>query len=60
MFKAIRPGWRLRRGQGKRRAKPAWNLGMKESYEEDLANHSGLEPYAGDGNIAGVIANKFF
>ena len=27
---------------------------MKESYREDLASYSGLEPYAGDGNIAGV------
>ncbi len=27
---------------------------MKESYGEDLANHSGPESYAGDGNIAGV------
>jgi len=26
---------------------------MKESYREDLASHSGLEPYAGDGNIPG-------
>jgi len=25
---------------------------MKESYREGLASHSGLEPYAGDGNIA--------
>jgi len=29
---------------------------MKESYREDLASHSGLEPYAGDGNIAGVAS----
>ena len=27
---------------------------MKESYAEDLASHSGLEPYAGNGNAAGV------
>ncbi len=27
---------------------------MKESYGEDLANHSGPESYAGDGNKAGV------
>ena len=31
---------------------------MKESYEEDLANHFGLEPYAGDGNIAGVASAR--
>jgi hypothetical protein len=29
---------------------------MKESYREDLASSSGLEPYAGDGNIAGVAS----
>ena len=29
---------------------------MKESYREDLANRSGLEPYAGDGNVAGVAS----
>ena len=27
---------------------------MKESYRENLATYSGLKPYAGDGNIAGV------
>ena len=27
---------------------------MKESYREDLASSSGLEPYAGDGDIVGV------
>jgi hypothetical protein len=31
---------------------------MKESYREDLASHSGLEPYAGDGNIAGVASAR--
>ena len=31
---------------------------MKESYEEDLANHFGLEPCAGDGNIAGVASAR--
>ena len=29
---------------------------MKESYREYLASHSGLNPYAGDGNIAGVAS----
>ena len=29
---------------------------MKESYREDLASSSGLEPYAGGGNIAGVAS----
>ena len=29
---------------------------MKESDREDLANSSGLEPYAGDGNIVGVAS----
>jgi len=28
--------------------------GMRESYREELASHSGLEPYAGDGDVAGV------
>jgi hypothetical protein len=27
---------------------------MKESYEEGLASRLGLEPYAGNGNVAGV------
>ena len=31
---------------------------MKESYREDLASYSGLEPYAGDGNIAGVASAR--
>ena len=31
---------------------------MKESYREGLASHSGLEPYAGDGNIAGVASAR--
>ena len=31
---------------------------MKESYREDLASHSGLEPYAGDGDIAGVASTR--
>lgn len=29
---------------------------MKESYRENLASYSGLEPYAGGGNIAGVAS----
>ena len=29
---------------------------MKESYREDLASHSGLEPYAVDDNIGGVAS----
>ncbi len=29
---------------------------MKESYRENLASDSGLEPYAGDGDIAGVAS----
>ena len=29
---------------------------MKESYREELASHSGLEPYAGDGDVAGVAS----
>ena len=29
---------------------------MKESYREYLASNSGLEPYAGDGNMAGVAS----
>ena len=31
---------------------------MKESYREDLASRSGLEPYAGDGNIVGVASAR--
>jgi hypothetical protein len=31
---------------------------MKESYRESLASYSGLEPYAGDGNIAGVASAR--
>ncbi len=29
---------------------------MKESYGEDLANHSGLDPYADTGNSMGVAS----
>jgi len=29
---------------------------MKESYREDAASRSGLEPYAGDGDVAGVAS----
>ncbi len=29
---------------------------MKESYREQLASHSGLEPYAGGGDVAGVAS----
>jgi len=29
---------------------------MKESYNEELANHIGLKPYAVDGNIGGVAS----
>ena len=31
---------------------------MKESYREDLASRSGLEPYAGEGNLAGVASAR--
>ena len=31
---------------------------MKESDREDLASNSGLEPYAGDGNIVGVASGR--
>jgi hypothetical protein len=31
---------------------------MKESYAEGPANHCGLEPYAGDGNIPGVASAR--
>ncbi len=31
---------------------------MKESYREDVASHSGLDPYAGDGNVAGVASAR--
>ena len=29
---------------------------MKESHREDVASRSGLEPYAGDGDAAGVAS----
>jgi hypothetical protein len=29
---------------------------MKESYREDPASRSGLDPYAGDGDVAGVAS----
>ncbi len=31
---------------------------MKESYRESLASHSGLEPYAGGGDLAGVASAR--
>ena len=31
---------------------------MKESYREGVASHSGLEPYAGDGDVAGVASAR--
>ncbi len=31
---------------------------MKESHREDLASRSGLEPYAGGGNSAGVASGR--
>ena len=31
---------------------------MKESYREGLASRSGLEPYAGDGNVAGAASAR--
>ena len=31
-------------------------LRMKESYGEVLASHSGLKPYADDGNVVGVAS----
>ena len=31
---------------------------MRESYREDPASHSGLEPYAGGGNLAGVASAR--
>ncbi len=31
---------------------------MKESYREELASHSGLEPYAGGGDVAGVASAR--
>ena len=33
-------------------------LGMKESYKEELAIHFGLDPYAGDGDISGVASAR--
>ena len=55
-LRSWKPG--QKRGQGKRRDKTGLELGMKESYREDLASCSGLEPYAGDGNIAGVASAR--
>ena len=31
---------------------------MKESYGEDLASHSGLDPYADHGNVVGVASAR--
>jgi len=31
---------------------------MKESYGEDLASHTGLEPYADHGNVVGVASAR--
>ncbi len=31
---------------------------MKESYREDIASHSGLGPYADDGNVVGVASAR--
>ncbi len=31
---------------------------MKESYREDIASHSGLEPYAGGRDLAGVASAR--
>lgn len=31
---------------------------MQESYEEDLASHFGLEPYADGGNVVGVASAR--
>lgn len=31
---------------------------MKQSYRENLANHSGLEPYADEGNLMGVALGR--
>ena len=31
---------------------------MKESYREDIASRSGLDPYAGDGDVAGVASGR--
>lgn len=33
---------------------------MRESYSEDLASHTGLELYAGDGNVAGVATTEVY
>ena len=49
---------RTKRGQRMRRDKTGLEMGMKESYREDLASYSGLETYAGDGNIAGVASSR--
>jgi hypothetical protein len=42
----------------KRRDKTGLELRMKESYGEVLASHSGLEPYADDGNVVGVASAR--
>ncbi|MFN7890161.1 MAG: hypothetical protein ACK5OC_07720 [Pirellula sp.] len=33
---------------------------MKESYQEDLANHFGLELYADGGNVMGVATTEVY
>ena len=33
-------------------------VGMKESYDEELATHIGLDPYADDGDVVGVASAR--
>ena len=46
------------KGSEKAPGQTGLELGMKESYGEDLASRSGLEPYADDGNIMGVASAR--
>lgn len=43
-------------GSGKTPGSTGLESGMKESYREGVAGHSGLELYADDGDIVGVAS----
>jgi len=42
-------------GTGKAPGKTGLELGLRESYRENLATDSGLEPHAGNGDIVGRV-----
>jgi len=48
------------KGHRKAPGKTALELGMKESYKEDLANQFGLELYADGGNVMGIATTEVY